>query len=85
MQPQRAAVTQWISEYLINELDLSSSQIDLDTDFDTYGLDSLEQAVMVGMLEEAFDMEVEVNDMAKTPTINGLVDSLVAQGLVLSA
>ncbi|PZQ10769.1 MAG: hypothetical protein DI565_19515 [Ancylobacter novellus] len=85
MQPTRAAVAEWISQYLVNELQLPREAIAFDKPFTDYGLDSLEQAVMVGVMEDAFAIEVDVKDAFDTPTIDGVLGALVKAGVVQDA
>ncbi|GLK84292.1 acyl carrier protein [Ancylobacter defluvii] len=82
MLPTHTAVTEWMLQYIASTLELDRSAVALDARFDSYGLDSLEVAVMVGLLEDEFSLEMMEEEKQAVPSIEGIVVALVNGGKV---
>ncbi|QTL02152.1 acyl carrier protein [Aquabacter sp. L1I39] len=67
------ALRDWLVNYAATSLSMGKEDIPLDANFDTYGLDSVEVIVMAGVMEEAFEIEIDPSWFFDDPTINGVV------------
>jgi acyl carrier protein len=83
--PTRTEVSTWMTSYILGALDLRPEDFSADASFDSYGLDSAELVIMAGIMEEQFGIEVEPEIMFETPTVTGVLDALVARGVLRSA
>lgn len=75
-------VTDWISDYLTDFLDLPEDQLSLDADFAALGLDSADSIIIGGAFEEAFDCEIDAVLFLRNSNLRGLIDDLRHSGLV---
>ena len=82
MLPTRTALTEWMLQYVVSTLELQRDAVAVDARFDSYGLDSLEVAVMVGLLEDEFSLEMMAEEKEAVPSIQGMADALVKTGKV---
>ena len=85
MLPTRTAVTEWMLQYVVSTLELPREDVALDARFDYYGLDSLETALMIGLLEEEFSIEMVAEEKDAFPSITGLATALTQSGKVQDA
>ncbi|HTW28655.1 MAG TPA: acyl carrier protein [Acetobacteraceae bacterium] len=81
-EPTRTAVTEWIIRYATAALDMRREDFSTSAHFDSYGLDSAEVVIMAGLLEEAFGIEINPEQFFTTPSVDGVVEALVAAGTV---
>lgn len=65
--------------YIADLLQASSDDIDTDTPFDRFGLDSAAAIGMTGELEDWLDLEIDPTLMYDYPTIKGMATYLEAQ------
>ncbi|MEJ0015585.1 MAG: acyl carrier protein [Acetobacteraceae bacterium] len=82
MLPTHTAVTEWMHQYVVTTLELERDAVALDARFDSYGLDSLEVIVMVGLLEDEFGIEVGAEDSQAVPSISGITNALLQSGKI---
>lgn len=68
----RDALEQFIVEYLSGELALEPEEIDVNTDFSSFGIDSVAAIGMIGALEEASGRFIDPSVWADHPTIRAL-------------
>jgi acyl carrier protein len=69
----------WIRDYLAKLLGISSESVSLDTELDTYGLDSVDAVLMAGELEDALNIEIDPAAFLQHPTIEAMVSWLEQQ------
>ena len=72
-------IKQWICCYLSDNLELGVQDIDHDTAFDRFGLDSAELIGMVGDLEDDFDIEIDPTMILDYPTISKLAEAIMME------
>jgi acyl-CoA synthetase (AMP-forming)/AMP-acid ligase II/acyl carrier protein len=65
----REMVGQWMTQWLVVRAGIPAAQIDLETRFEDYGLDSLMAIELVGDLEDACDVELTPTVAMQNPTI----------------
>lgn len=80
--PTRNAVSAWMTDYITSALAMDAAAFSPDTRFESYGLDSAELVIMAGIMEETFAIEVNPEAFFETPTVNGILDGLVAAGTI---
>ena len=72
-------IKQWICSYLSDNLELGVQDIDHDTAFYRFGLDSAALIGMVGDFEDAFDIEIDPTMVIDYPTINKLAEAIMME------
>jgi acyl carrier protein len=80
----RALVRDWMANYISQVLNLEVHDGIADEPFSQLGMDSAEVVIMTGVMEEEFGFEIDAELPFASPTINGLVDTLVEQKLLAS-
>ncbi|MEJ8571584.1 acyl carrier protein [Microbaculum marinum] len=80
--PTRTEASEWMTGYIVSALDMQRADFSPDARFDSYGLDSAELVIMAGILEEQFEIEIDPEVLFETPTLNGVLDNLVAGGVL---
>ncbi|GAB4069441.1 acyl carrier protein [Ancylobacter sonchi] len=83
--PSRAEASSWMNSYIQSALDLRPEDFSPDASFDSYGLDSAELVIMAGIMEEQLNIEIEPEIMFETPSVTGVLDGLVARGVLRAA
>ncbi|MEU8684109.1 phosphopantetheine-binding protein [Streptomyces sp. NPDC048611] len=73
-----ADVTNWIVEYLDEELALSAAEVDRDATFSSLGLGSQAAAAMVSHLGRQLGRDLPVATLWAFPTVNGLAAAVVS-------
>lgn len=68
--------------YIVAALDMQRQDFSSDARFDSYGLDSAELVIMAGIMEEEFPVQVDPELLFETATVNGVLDSLTAAGVL---
>jgi acyl carrier protein len=76
MITNRESVVVWAQAYLANELSREISDKDLALSFSAVGLDSLDEMVMVGAMEEHFGIELDPVTLLQYPIINEMLDAV---------
>ncbi|MEM9535139.1 MAG: acyl carrier protein [Cyanobacteria bacterium P01_E01_bin.45] len=77
--PSSSKIQDWMINYIADLLQASSDDIDTDTPFDRFGLDSAAAIGMTGELEDWLDLEIDPTLMYDYPTIKGMATYLEAQ------
>lgn len=85
MLPTRPAIFEWMLQHIASSVEIDRAAIDPDARFESYGLDSLEVAVMIGLMEEEYDWEMADEERNAVPSINGLLDELLKNGKIQDA
>lgn len=62
----------WLVNYISTVLDRQGDAIPTDQTFDTYGFDSVELVLMMGVLEEELGIEVDPALLFEHPSIDAL-------------
>jgi acyl carrier protein len=71
-------VAAWMREYLAELLEMPREEIDEETSFERYGLDSLASVGMIGDLEEWLGSELDPVLASEHPSIRTLAQALAA-------
>ncbi len=71
-------IASWMRGYLAELLELPPEEIDEETSFDRYGLDSLASVGMIGDLEEWLGSELDPVLASEHPSIRALARELAA-------
>lgn len=71
-------IAQWMRSYLADLLEMDIAEIDEETSFDRYGLDSLASVGMLGDLEEWLGYELDPALASDHPSIKALAHALAA-------
>jgi len=80
----RALVRDWMANYIGQVLNLESLDGIANRPFSELGMDSAEVVIMTGVMEEEFGFEIDAELPFASPTINGLVDALSEQRLLVA-
>jgi acyl carrier protein len=80
--PSRAAVLEWVTNYIVAAAELRREDFSTAAHFETYGLDSAELVIMAGVMEEEFGIEVDPEKLFETPSVDGIVEGLVQAGTI---
>ena len=70
------AIREWIVTYIADLLEVSTDEIDTESSFDRYGLDSSAAIGLTGDLEDWLGKEVDPTLLYDYPTVEGLVEYL---------
>lgn len=70
------SIQEWITFYLANLLDMQPDDVDSETPFESYGLDSAAAVAMTGDLEDWLGYELEPTLVYDYPTIEKLASYL---------
>lgn len=73
-----ASVQEWLTHYLANLLDMDPDDVDVETPFEGYGLDSAAAVAMTGDLEDWLKIELDPTLVYDYPTIEKLSSHLAA-------
>jgi acyl carrier protein len=71
-------IARWMKSYLADLLEIAISELDEETSFDRYGLDSLASVGMVGDLEEWLGSELDPALTSDYPSIKALARELAS-------
>src|SRR6188768_4083556 len=74
-----AAIRQWITETLVQQMHVDPQQIDPEKRLTAYGLDSLQMISLVGQLEEWLGCRFTSNPLPLHPTIAALSHFIAAR------
>lgn len=78
MSNNRETVTKWLSNHIVQLLNINSEDINPDTNFENYGLQSADIMAIMADLEDWLGVELEDPVMMyEYPTINQLADYLL--------
>lgn len=80
--PSRAAIQEWMVNYIASVIDLPPESIPADKSFHEIGVDSAEVVIMTGVMEEEFAIEIQAHFPFEHPTLTGFLDALQGEGLV---
>lgn len=72
-------IQEWLIVYLSNLLDMQTDDIDTETPFEAYGLDSAAAVAMAGDLEDWLGHELEPTLVYDYPTIEKLANHLIVK------
>jgi acyl carrier protein len=70
------SVQEWLTHYLANLLDMEPDDVDVETPFEGYGLDSAAAVAMTGDLEDWLQIELDPTLVYDYPTIEKLANHL---------
>ena len=73
------SITDWLKEYLSPFFKARGLAVDINTSFDSLGLDSVTRVEMIGALEEAFGLDLDPILGFEYPTIKSLKQQIIAQ------
>lgn len=76
--PTRQEIVEWLAEKFSTRLEISPNDIDIDTTFTDYGIDSTEVLVLVREFEKWIGIELSLTAMWYYPTISKLSDHIVS-------
>lgn len=62
-------IERWMVDYITSVIDTPKDAFPVTDTFDTYGLDSVEITIMCGMIEEAFAIPIEPDELFAHPTV----------------
>lgn len=74
-----ASIQEWLTHYLANLLDMDSDDVDVETPFEGYGLDSAAAVAMTGDLEDWLQIELDPTLVYDYPTVEKLSNHLATQ------
>lgn len=57
--PSAETVQNWMADYICSVLDVQRENFPMDTNFDSFAMDSVEAVIMAGMMEEQFLVQVD--------------------------
>lgn len=72
------AVQEWLTHYLSNLLDIKPDDIDVETPFEGFGLDSAAAVAMTGDLEDWLRVELDPTLVYDYPTVEKLSNHLAS-------
>jgi acyl carrier protein len=75
MDINRESVITWAKTYLASELSREISGSDLERSFTDIGLDSLDEMVMVGQMEEHFGIEFDPVTLLQYPIVIEMLEA----------
>ncbi len=78
----QAAIEKWISDYLIDVLELEDDKLDVNAHFDTFGIDSITMVEVSYEVGEWLGIEVNAKSLYKYPSISAVSEYL--EGLIKS-
>jgi len=65
-------ISNWMTTYLSQLLNINSNQVDISLQFDNYGLDSIHAAQLIGELSDWLDLDLDPGIIYDYPSINEL-------------
>ena len=74
-----AAIQEWMTQTLVQQMNIAADQIDPDKRLMAYGLDSLQMISLVGQLEEWLGCRFTSNPLPLHPTIAALSHFIAAR------
>ncbi len=74
----QASIRAWMVRYIRQVLNLPED-VDVEAQFDAYGLDSVEAVIMAGVMEEEFRVVIDPMDMFEHPSIDRFAALLAAR------
>lgn len=77
-------ICEWMVDHLSKLLNIDAEQVDLNLDFDDYGLDSRDAVGMIGELSEWLGLELDSDLIYEQPTIE-LLSTFVVKDIEASA
>ncbi|UFP94714.1 acyl carrier protein [Gloeobacter morelensis] len=75
----KSAIVGWMKNYIGGFLNVSAQQVDEQTDFERFGLDSAIVVSLVSELEEWLDLELSPALLFEYPTIDSMAEHLYSQ------
>ena len=69
-------IEDWLVNYLVELLEVKPEDIDMETPFDRYGLDSSVAVALTGDLEDWLEVDIDPTIIYDYPTIKSLVEYL---------
>jgi acyl carrier protein len=82
MPPTRAALVEWMLQYIVMSMELPREGVLPEGRFSSYGLDSLELVVMAGLMEDEFGLQLNDMNLFDKRSIEGVADALEQAGLL---
>jgi acyl carrier protein len=70
----------WLINYISTVLDRVDDGVPTDQTFDTYGFDSVELVLMIGVMDEELGIEVDPAMLFEHPSIDALARAYSRQG-----
>jgi acyl carrier protein len=70
----------WLINYISTVLDRVDSGVPSDQTFDTYGFDSVELVLMIGVMDEELGIEVDPAMLFEHPSIDALARAYSREG-----
>ena len=61
-------VLNWLKNYIISTLSISENEFSEIDQLDHIGMDSVEITIMAGMIEEQYDIEMNLSNIVENPT-----------------
>jgi acyl carrier protein len=77
-------VHDWMVNYIASVINVPMDSFPADKRFDHIGLDSVEVAIMAGMIEEQFGLEMDLESIFENPNVNAL-SAYISKGLAQQA
>ncbi|MBW4696818.1 MAG: acyl carrier protein [Aphanocapsa lilacina HA4352-LM1] len=81
----QSAIAEWMQAYIGDFLNVDAQQVDVQTDFERFGLDSAIVVSLVSELEEWLELELSPSLLFEYPTIDAMSQHLYGRKLPVSS
>ncbi|BAC89878.1 acyl carrier protein [Gloeobacter violaceus] len=75
----QSAIAEWMKAYIGDFLNVDAQQVDVQTDFERFGLDSAIVVSLISELEEWLELELSPALLFEYPTIDSMAEHLYHQ------